>query len=542
MRVVDELVRAREAFDRRQWVTAYERLATTGSDAMQADDFARLATSAYLLGHVNDSVQAMQRAYSAHLSAGDKAAAAKCAFWLAMVLNSHGEWAVGGGWVGREERLLAELPGDTVDHGYLLIHRMFRHIVSGQWPQALELGQRVAEYGRRFNDADLVAMGLQAQGRVLFYGGRVPEGLALLDEAMVGIAAGEVSPIFAGNIYCSMIEACQEISDFQRVAEWTTALTRWCDEQPGLLTFTGQCAVHRGQVMRARGAYGEALVEFDTAKERYSALGNVQFAGLAMAERGTVLRILGRYAEADEAFDEAIQYGQDPQPELATLWLARGRSRAAVGAVRRLLAEPVDAVPRARLLPAAIEVLLASGHQEEAKPLVIELAEIASAFGCTSISARSAQAAGALAVALDDFAGALPFLRSALRQWTSLESPYEAARTRVLVARALRALGDEDSAVSELAAARRALADLGAGPDALEVDQLLRPAALPGGLSPREAEVLRLVAAGRSNPQIAAALFLSEKTVARHLSNIFTKLDVASRTAAAAFAFEHGLV
>jgi ATP/maltotriose-dependent transcriptional regulator MalT len=491
---------------------------------------------------MDECVQAMQRAYQAELQAGDRAAAAKCAFWLAMVLLSSGELAVGSGWVAREERLLAQIPGDTVDHGYVLFHHMFGHINGGEFGPAFELAQRVDEYGRRFGEPDLLALGLHSQGRILFYSGKVPEGLALLDEAMVGLAAGEVSPVVAGVIYCSTIEACQELSDFRRVAEWTTALSRWCDQQPGLLTFTGQCAVHRGQVMRVRGTYDEALAEFDVAKERYRALGNVGFAGLAMVERGTVLRILGRLAEAAAAFDEAIEYGQDPQPELAMLWLAQGRVDAAVGAVRRLLAEPRDPVHRAQLLPAAVEILLAAGEVEESGALVVELEGIAASFGCATVTARAGQAAGAVAIARGGAASAAPVLRRVMHDWASLKAPYEGAQARVLLGRALRAMGDEESARAELAAARRAFTELGAAPAEQAVDQLIGPVARPGGLSPREVEVLRLVASGKSNPQIASALFLSEKTVARHLSNIFTKLEVSSRTAAAAFAFEHGLV
>jgi ATP/maltotriose-dependent transcriptional regulator MalT len=452
-----------------------------------------------------------------------------------------GEAAVGGGWVGRAERLLADVPGDVVERGYVLIHVMFRHIFTGDFGTALELAAQVADYGRRFTDPDLVAMGLVGQGRILLYQGRVPEGLALLDEAMVGVAAGEVSTIFAGNVYCTMIEGCQEIADFDRAARWTSALAAWCAEQHGLVAFTGQCAVHRGQIMRAQGAFDEALTEFDLAVRRYRQAGTMDAAGLAMTERGDVLRLRGDLDAAGTAYEQASAFGYEPQPGLALLWLAQGQVAAAVAAVRRMLGEAGDPVHRSRLLPAAVEILLVAGHHDEAAGLADELRSIAAAFGCPSVQARADHARAGAALAAEDPAAALPLLRREQAVWERLDARYDTARCRVLLGRALHALGDHRSALAELAAARRAFAALGAKPAEHEVAALLRPA-LPRGLTEREVEVLRLVAAGKTNPEIARHLVLSEKTVGRHLSNIFTKIDVTTRTAAAAFAFEHHLV
>lgn len=542
MGVVDELIRAREAYERRDWVAAYGDLSQADADAMNADDFARLATTAYLLGRTNDSLQAMQRAYQGHLAAGDVLAATRSAFWLAMVLNGNGELVVGAGWVARGERLLDGVTGDVVERGYLLVHRMFGSIFQGEWPQALEHAAAIVEYGHRFNDPDLIAMGLASQGRLLLYAGQVPRGVALMDEAMVGLAAGEVSPVFAGSIYCTMIEGCQEISDFARAAEWTHALTTWCEVQPGLVPFTAQCAVHRGQIMRIRGAYDEALDEFDRAVRRYIDAGTTIPAGLAMAERGDVLRIRGELGAAAAAYEQAIGYGHEPQPGLALLWLAQDRPEAARSAARRLLAEPRDPVQRSQLLPAAIEILLATGGEpEEVRPLVDELTGIAAAFGCAALRAMSAYAAGSVALADDDAMTALPLLRTSMRQWSELSAPYEVARCRLLIGRLFLQLGDDDSAQGELTAARRTFADLGAAA-VTDVDVVTEPVVTPGGLTSRELEVLRLVASGQSNHDIASALFLSEKTVARHISNIFTKIGVHSRTAAAAYAFENRLV
>jgi DNA-binding CsgD family transcriptional regulator len=539
--VVEELLRAREAFDRRDWVAAYEGLSAAGSDALLAADFADLATAAFLVGRHNDCIQALQRAHQAHLEAGDQRAAVRSAFWLAMTLMDRGEYAVASGWISRADRLLEACEQDTVEHGYVLFFRMLGHILGGDPVTGLDEAATLTSYGRRFGDGDLLAAGLMAQGRCLLYLGRVPEGVRMLDEAMVGVATGEVSPIFAGHTYCSLIEACQEISDFDRVAQWTTALTTWCDAQVGLVPFTGQCAVHRGQVMRVQGAFEQAIAELDGAVARYVAAGTPAAAGLAFAEKGDLLRIRGAYDAAEQAFEQAVGLGHDPQPAHALLSLARGRTDAACAAVRRVLGEPRDPIHRSQLLPGAIDVLLAGDDLASARPLVAELKSVGDAFDSSSLRAMAGHAAGTLALTEDRPEDALNALRGSLQRWRELGWPYETARTQVLVGRSLRELGDEESAVAELGAAARALAALGAVPAAQEVDRLLAPDTLPGGLTPREAEVLRLVAAGRSNPEIAATLFLSEKTVARHLSNIFTKLDVSSRTAAAAYAFDHGL-
>ena len=538
MGVVEQLIRAREAYDRREWLATYDGLSNAAPDELTSEDFARLATAAYLLGRRNDCVQALQRAYQLNTDAGEVLAAVRSAFWLAFVLLTSGETAVGGGWVARAQRLLTDVDGDVVERGYLLVHQMFRHIFAGELDPALPLAERITEYGRRFADPDLIAQGLVSQGRLLLYSGRVPDGLVLLDESMVGVAAGEVSTIFAGVVYCTMIEGCQEIGDFDRAARWTAALTDWCAEQPGLVPFTGQCAVHRGQIMRAHGAFDEALTEFDLAMHRYLADDTPGPAGLAVAERGDVLRVRGDWTGAQAAYERAIGYGHEPQPGLALLWLADGRTEAAVAAVRRLLGEADDQVRRAQLLPAAVEVFAATNRHDQAAALAAELQSIAASFGCPSVHARADYAAALVALESADAAAAMPLVRRACASWERLGARYETARCRVVLGRALRALGDEESAVTELAAAQRSLTELGAVPAEREAAALLSPT-YPNGLTAREVDVLRLVAAGRTNPEIAAALVISEKTVARHLSNIFAKLDVSSRTAAASFAFDH---
>jgi ATP/maltotriose-dependent transcriptional regulator MalT len=538
-KTVDVLQQARDAYERRDWVLALDRL--RGAGDLAPEDSMALATSAYLLGNVDEAVRALQAGYQDRIRNGDSLGAARFASWLGLLLNARGESAVGGGWVARAQRLLESETEDVVERGYLLAHEFFQQLGRGDLASAAETAARVVETGRRFNEHDLIAQGLMMQGRMMIYAGRVPEGLALLDEAMVGLAAGEVSPIIAGMAYCSLIEACQELSDFSRAASWTSALTRWCDTQPGLVPYTGQCALHRGQIMRLRGAYDEALAEFAQAQRRYVKEGTVAPAGMALTEQGDVLRIRGKLDEAEAAYRQAAELGHEPQPGLALSWLARGRTTAAITAIHRLLAEAHDPVHRSWMLPAAVEVLVLARLLDEARQHSDELTGIASAFGNSALRAMAAYAAANVELASGGLEDALSHARDSCRLWSGVGAPYETARARVLVARALRELGDEDSATTEFAAARRAFAEVGAAPAATEVDRLLGRAR-PAGLTERELEVLKLVAEGRSNPDIARVLVLSHKTVERHLSNIFTKLDVPSRTAAAAYAHEHGLM
>ncbi|MQA28196.1 MAG: helix-turn-helix transcriptional regulator, partial [Micromonosporaceae bacterium] len=498
--------------------------------------------TAFLLGRRNDCVQALQRAYQAELEDGDTLGAVRAAYWLALTLWQGGEAAIGSGWLARGERLLESVEGDVVERGYLLERATFGHIAKGEFAQAVATARSATEYGRRFGDPDLTAMGLHTEGRLTIFSGQVAAGLRLLDEAMVSVLAGEVSPILSGVIYCSSVEACQQISDFGRMSEWTHALTVWCESQPGLVAFTGQCAVHRGQLMRLHGAYRDAISELERAAGRYAAAGGSPAAGQAHYERGEALRISGKHDAAEAAYAEAAGHGHPAQPGRALLWLARGRPDAASAAIHRVLAEVRDPVHRSQMLPAAVDVLADVGEIEDAASLADELRGFGSAFGCTALQAAGEYARASVAVAGGDAEDALAAARSAADGWSRLSAPYEVARCRVLIGRALRLLGDAESAAADLDEARRAFASLGAAPAEHDVAKLLGDARAPGGLSPREIEVLRLVAAGNSNPEIAAALVLSEKTVARHLSNIFAKLDVGSRTAAAAFAFEHHLV
>jgi len=540
--VVDDLAQARADYEQGDWSAALDIWSDIEIADMTADDLHAAAVAAYLLGRRDASVDFHQRGFALYQEQGAAAGAMRCCFHLAMIFGTGGEHALARGWTTRAERLLDELAGDTVEHGYVALLQMYGHLGTGNILEATEAADAVTAVGRRHRDPDLLALGLSSQGRLAIYAGRIADGLALLDEAMAGVAAGEVTPVIFGDVYCAAIEGCQEVGDFGRVAEWTTALHRWCLSQPGLVAFTGQCSVHRGQLMRVHGAWPEALEEFERAIERYRLADSVAAIGLAECERGDLLRQRGEFGAAETAYQRSSEHGYDPQPGPALLWLARGANDAALAAIRRLVAEASNPVARCRLLPAAVDILVAAGALDEARAVAARLDEVAAQVATVTLQGYAAFASGTVELASGDAAGALPYLRKARQLWTHAQSPYEVARVRLETGRALTAVGDVQSARSELEAARSTFRLLGATSAAEEAGRLMSPAAHPAGLSKREVEVLRLVSSGRSNTQIAGELVLSEKTVARHLSNIFAKLDVGSRTAAAAYAFEHHLV
>jgi ATP/maltotriose-dependent transcriptional regulator MalT len=368
--------------------------------------------------------------------------------------------------------------------------------------------------------------------------GRVGEGLALLDEAMVAVTTEELSPFVVGIVYCGVILACQEVFEVGRAREWTLALTRWVEQQRDLVAFTGHCLVHRSEILQLGGSWPDALEEARRAGRRLAETRDPT-AGAAYYRQGDVLRLCGELAAAEQAYREASRFGWEPQPGLAQLRLAQGKCEAALAAIRRACAEDALPLKRAALLPAHVEIALAAGELEEAGSACRELEQLAERYASAMLEAMVAYARGAVALAQGDARAALASLRSARQIWLELDAPYEVARTRALAARACSALGDEEAAALELDAAREIFARLGAAPD---LERLQPSAAGAHGLSPRELEVLRLVAAGKSNREIAAALVISEHTVARHLQNIYAKLRVPSRAAATAFAFERDLV
>ncbi|HEX5574369.1 MAG TPA: LuxR C-terminal-related transcriptional regulator [Gemmatimonadales bacterium] len=542
---IDELGRGRESYARRAWMDAYRSLSQADQAApLGAEDLDLLATSAFMLGRDDDCLSSLERAHHAYLDAGEAMRAVRCAFWLVINLALGGEMSRATGWLGRAQRLVERDGGDCVERGYLLVPIMLRHEAAGDWEAAYAAAADAAEIGERFGDADLLALAIHEQGLALIQQERVEEGLGLLDEAMVAVTAGELSPIVTGIVYCSVIMGCQEVYALRRAQEWTAALTRWCEEQPEMVAFSGRCLVHRAEIMELHGAWREALEEAQRAHQRCLQGKNQSAAAQAFYRQAEVHRLQGLFSAAEEAYRDASRCGCEPQPGLALLRLAQGNNDAAAAAIRRAVGETTEPLKRARLLPAYVEIMLAVGDVQEARSACRELEEISARYESGMLSAMSAHAEGAVDLAEGDTRAALLPLRHAWQMWQELEVPYEAARVRVLLGLACRTLGDDDTAALELEAARDVFEQLGAAPDLARADSLTRRAASVDarGLTPRELQVLRLLAAGRTNKAIAAELVLSERTVDRHVSNIFTKLGVSSRSAATAYAYKQQLV
>jgi DNA-binding CsgD family transcriptional regulator len=544
VRTQGALMQGREAARRLAWSDAYTALSLADSSSpLPAQDLELLATAALLLGHVEDGLRALQRAHQWHAEGGDPRRAARCAFWLTFHLGARGDVAQASGWFARARRLL-EHEQECAEHGYLLISVAFHQLVAGDYAAGRTAAAQAAAIGGRTGDADLVAFARYLQGRALVHEGEMHEGLALVDEAMVAVVAGEVSPIVAGAVYCGVIELCHEVAELRRAQEWTEALTAWCGTQPDMVTFTGQCLVHHAELLHLHGAWPQAVEEAKRALERF-AHGADEFAsGDAYYQQAEAYRVLGESAAAEDAYQQSSRWGREPQPGLALLRLAQGKTDVAAAAIGRAVAETTDRLRRAKLLPAQVEIMLAAGEVQAARDAADELIQMAGAYGTPPLRAMADHAWGAVRLADGDARAALVALRGAWQLWRELQAPYEAARARVLVGLACRQVGDQEAAAMELDAARTVFAQLGAAPDLARVEALARSGAAANahGLTERELQVLRLLATGTTNHAIANELVLSEKTVHRHVSNIFTKLGVSSRAAATAYAYRHRLL
>jgi DNA-binding CsgD family transcriptional regulator len=539
-----EVDRGRRAYASEAWLEAYEQLsAADRREPLGVQDVGLLATAAYMIGRESEYLVLLERAHRAYLAAGERLEALRCAFWMGVGLARRGEVGPASGWLGRAQRLLDECGTDRVERGYLLLPVVFEQGASGDLEAAAATAAEAATIGRDHGDADLFALAAHEHGHVLIRLGRGKDGLRLLDETMVAVTAGEVSPIVSGIVYCGVILACQDAFELRRAQEWTAALSEWCDRQPDLVAFTGRCLTHRAELLQLHGAWAPALEAARRAEERSRRAENPAAAGEASYRRGEIHRTLGQFRAAEQAFREASRYGREPQPGLALLRSAQGKVEAAAATIRRALAECAEPGRRASLLPACAEIALAVGDVAAARAASDELSALAQGHEDGALGASAARARGAVHLAEGNPAAALVSLRRAVETWRRLDVPYELARVRELLGLACRALDDEDTAALELDSARAIYARLGAVADLARVDQLVGGAQREAhGLTKRELEVLRLVAAGKTNKAIAAGLVVSERTVDRHVSNILAKLHVASRAAATASAYEHGLL
>lgn len=538
------LATARSAFGERRWTDAFAHFsAADAGRPLDIDDLERCAAAAQLIGEDGASEAMWERAHLQLLEAGAVAKAVRCAFWLAFGLLNRGQMAQAGGWIGRAQRLVDEHGLDCPERGFLLVPMALRTLEGGDPSAARDMFERVLDFGQRFGEKDLVALGRLGQGRCLVVMGRDAEGLALLDEAMVSVVADELTPVVAGRIYCAVILVCQQAFDLRRAHEWTAALSEWCTAQPDIVPFRGQCLVHRSEVLQWHGDWAGAVEEALAARDRLSDPTNQPAIGMAFYQLGELYRLRGDFVEAETAFREASRHGRAPQPGLSCLRFMQGDLDAATAALRRVLGEPADRVTRARVLCACVDIMLVAGQDDLAENAEAELASIARRMGAPLLRAMATYAAGLVALHRRDSQAALRHAQQASAVWADLEAPYEQARSRLLGAIACRDLGDHDSAQLEADAARQTFLRLGARPDLRHLDALFpdRGPTAASPLTPRQLEVLSLVAAGHPNRQIAQRLHISEHTVRRHLQNIFTELGVSSRAAATSYAYQHGL-
>jgi DNA-binding CsgD family transcriptional regulator len=521
------------------WRVDYETLSAADRDhGLPPEDLEHLAVAAFLLGHDDDVTALRERAFDAYVARGETERAIRCGFWLGFHLQNRGLLAQSGGWAARVQRLVDDIDSDGEYTAVLAMPAAVRAMWSGDPTSALPVFERGAQIAARRDDIDVFTLAGIGRGSCLQLLGRWQEAAVVLDEVMLHVATGRVVPQVTGLAYCSVIAMCMQQVDVKRAQEWTEALDTWLAGQGGIVPYRGVCLVHRAEILQYRGAWSHAAEEAERACIALEASGEGAI-GAAHYRVGELARLRGELGVAERAYERAAAHGYDVQPGLARLRLAQGRRDAAAAGLNRALAEGSDPPRRPLVLAARIDVALGADDPDAARSVLDELCALVRAGDSTYLKVLGEQYTGALLLASGDASGALPKLRHARSSWRSLDAPYEAALTTVLIARACQALGDGDAAGMERDAARAAFARLGATAD---VEALDDRRAGTGTLSAREIEVLRLLATGATNRAIAAELVLSEKTVARHVSNIFGKLSISSRSGATAYAYEHGLV
>ena len=482
-------------------------------DGLGGAELERLGTAAYLCGREDLCEYGWTRAHRLAVEQDDWSRAARTAFWLWYLKANSGQMAVGGGWLARGHRILEEHdPASALpEQGWFHLPTGIRLHHSGEFAAAKMKFESALEVAGQHGDVDLVAVARQAEGRALIGLGEADEGTARLDEAMVAVLADQVAPIPAGIVYCSVIEACQELLDVARAKQWTTELTRWCREQPDLVPFRGRCSIHRSEILLLDGDLDAALMEAEAACKRladpfHNALGAAHY------QRGEVHRARGEHVNAIEAYRQAAELGAPIEPGSALLRLAKGDLEGARVALEDAIADRDLGARGLPLVAAAVEVAIAGGDQDEILRATDRLSDVAALVRGPLAAGRARHWLGVGLLAVGDVGAATAELRAALAAWAQIDVPRERGTT--------------------LAALRQAEARL----------EIARSrGAKPLGLSRREIEVLGRVADGASNREVADALCIAERTVARHLSNIFVKLGVSSRTAAAAIAHQHGL-
>ena len=472
MTETETLERARHALEAHAWQQAYEAFLALDEQGLSSDDLERLAESAWWSAHPNESIEAFGRAFASFSAEGRGRDAARVGLRLAMEHADRQDSAVSNGWLQRASRLLADEP-ECSEQGWLELCLVRSSFERGEFEEAERHAVAVQEIGARLGDRDIEAFGRALEGAILVFHTQVEQGLALVDEATLAAVGGELSPYVAGNIYCLTIGICRSVADYRRASEWTEAAARWC-ERESITAFPGVCRVQRAEIMRLHGSYDEAEDEAGKARTELEAFGRLPQAGAGANEVGEVRLRRGDLDGAEEAFAQAHRLGNEPQPGMALLRLARGQVDAARSSIGTALADAGDPFDRARLLPARVEIALAAYDVTEAREAAEELGRTAEAIGAPMLQAAAHQALGATLTYEEDAAAAIAELRKAVRAWTEADAPFEAAQARRWLAVAYRAGGDEASAVLELGSAKAAFEGLGAVRDAERCEEMIR--------------------------------------------------------------------
>ena len=535
----DPLASVHEALRRSDWQVALDaaRAADVDTPALEADRLDSEAEAAWWLGRLDECIVAREAAYRLYDEQDDRRRAGQCAVWLWEHHAICARPAAANGWLRRARRAL-DADTECVAFGNLLLREAEMAHGAGALDRAVELATTALDLARRLRSTDLEAEALQTQGRILIDQGRVDEGMAHLDEAMLFAVEGRLGPFATGKVYCSLIGACEELGDFDRAAEWTDATLRWSESHPFAI-FPGICRLHRAIVLKRRGVLGAAEEEAARACEELRE-SHVANSAAAWAEVGDIRRRLGQLDQAEGAFARSQEVSGAPCGGLALLRLAQGRVEEAMSIMTSCVARQTNPLGRAGLLAMLVQIAVGAGDLDAAHRALSELETTVDTFATASLLATGQSARGRLMLADGDPAATVT-LQQAVESWRGLGVPYEEATARTLLGQALRAAGDEPGATASFDAAARLFDQIGARLDAREALGDGKPA-LPAGLTEREVEVLGLVAGGLTNNDIALQLFLSPKTVSRHLSNIFTKIGVSSRASATAFAVEHHLL
>jgi ATP/maltotriose-dependent transcriptional regulator MalT len=529
-----------------KWTETYIQLLKADQEhALEPKDLETLALAAYLTGRDAESFQILERAHQGYLDQKKTENAVRCAFWLGLMLMNAGERARSSGWMARGERLLGdELIPDCAEKGLFLIPAALEALYAGHASRAKKLFVQAATIGEHFGDIDLIALGRLGHGQAMIQQGDVAKGIKLLDEMMITVESETVFPVACGIIYCAVIETCRKVWDLGRAQEWTSALTRWCVAQPDIVPFRGWCLVRRAEIIQFRGEWHTALEETQDACKLLTRPPGEPAAGEAYYRKAELLRLLGDFEEAEDCYREGAKWGRNPQPGLALLRLAQGQDDTAETSIRNTLRETKDTKRRAELLPAVVRIMIAAKQNEEALEATKELCGIANEFDAPYLYAMSSYCQGAVLLAKGSVQLALVHSHKALKFWNTLHLPYESAHARELIGLIYRELNDKDNSDVELAAAKWVFEQLKAMPDLKRINPLLNKKRHyeTHGLTLRELQVLRQVVSGKTNKFVAGELFISERTVDRHVSNIFNKLGVSSRVEATVFALRNKML